>query len=232
MKNVLGLIVTCVTLLAISTTGFGHTFDDVIIESWAGPAGVADPSNATYRAVTVVDFGEGNSFAFGYGWNDTETTSSEAMLTALQAADNGLTVESSTHNTFGMSVYGFAYQGYVILGSPLFDIPEYPANWWSGAPARTEDIWEEVPPGSGNWVITDTIEHSETAGDGENWAYASTGVRDRVLADGYWDGWTQGDGSYGSFPAEPVAPVNVPEPMTLTLFAVGSLGLMRTRRRR
>ena len=236
MKNALGLIVMCVTLLAVSSTGFGYTFDDVVIESWAGPAGVADPENATYKALTVIDFGGGNSFAFGYGWNSPETTNSEEMLTALKNADNGLTVNSSTHQTFGMAVYGFVYtdrlaQDHTILGSPFFDIPQYPANWWSGAPARSEEIWEPNPD-TGVWELVDTIDFPAAPADGENWLYASKGVRDRVLVDGYWDGWTQGDGPYGTIPPEPVAPVQAPEPMTMTLLALGSLGLMRTRRRR
>jgi len=206
----------------------------VDIEYWGG--------SGSNEAVCVVDFGD-DSHAFGYRWSDGATVTrpssffadtfgysanagtSEAMLLVLdQQAD--LTVSYHYDNVLGLGVDGFSYNGESIASDGW--VTTYLAFYISGSPAYDEEIWEEDPPGSGNWEQTGTIHHDAMAPDGETWVFSQWGATTRVLSDGYYDGWSEGNAqTWSSSPPD----VPVPEPAAMVLLVVALPALLRRRRR-
>ena len=195
-----------VFVLVLSASCLGYTFDQVAVEQWAG--------SGANEAMCVIDFGGGNNYAFGYRWDGPAT--SEDMLVDLDAQTN-LTIDYSYHPTYGFGLDGISYQGHSIVVSPFWD-PYYPAFWWSGHAAYDEDLYDD------NWNYIGTVTHPAAAGDGENWLYAPLGASSRELADGVWDGWTQGENWVADPPATPT-----PEPMTAAMMAVAAAFFVRRR---
>ena len=195
MKNAY-VVVICAVVSVVPPVAFGLTFDQIQVEQWVGSGG--------NEAMCIVDFGGGDSYAFGYRWDDGDTFTrpttvfsgwagaqgdaalSEGMLLALDAS-TALTITSHYHNTFGYQLDSVSYDGHSLDNDWDTTFAGY---WISGSAAWDEDIWAEVPPGSGNWQIVDTIPHPATDGDGENWTPSGFGASSRTLSDGYWDAWT------------------------------------------
>lgn len=129
------------------------------------------------------------------------------MLLAINAADPRLAVDATVY-AWGLLVDGIGYN--TIDGQVHHQ--STPSDWsmsWS------------------YWI-----------GDGAaspTWAYSNIGVSDRVLGDGSWDAWsfTSYDAANAPItpPGEPVPAAPIPEPTTLLLLGMVSLGL-RVRRRR
>ncbi len=207
-RSLIIVAVFCGVLVA-PTRGYGYTFDDIVVEAWAG--------SGANEAMSVVDFGGGNSYAFGYRWDGAKT--SEDMLVAIDGLP-GLTVDYNYHPVWGFAVNSFSYDGRTIASDGW--VTTYLSFWWSGNAAWTEYVYDWNPP----YDLLDTIEHDAKAGDGENWDYAGLGAGFRELADGVWDGWTLGDAT--TFDADPpVSPV--PEPATMSVLAIGGLMLLTRR---
>ncbi|MBL7134804.1 MAG: PEP-CTERM sorting domain-containing protein [Phycisphaerae bacterium] len=235
MKNALGIAVMCVTLSAVASTGLAIPFEDVVVDAWAYASGGADDNTA----MCVVDFGGGNSYAFGYKWEDGDlftrqpgpfatlfgatvsAGNSEAMLMALDA-QTPLQVTSEVHPQFGRMIKGLAYDGHQIIEAD----GAWAAFWWRGYMQWERDLYDA----NWNWIGTETVPAQDGTGDDSAWVSAEQGVAHRMLDDGLWDGWTQGAGPWGTVLDKPVTPV--PEPMTMTLLALGGFGLLRKRRRR
>lgn len=193
----LSIGVACVVVGLACTAARGFTFDQVVVEQWAGP------ETADNETLCVVDFDD-VSYAFGYRWNNGDTFTrptsdfsawagetddaglSEAMLLAL-AELPGLTIESSYDAAYGYQLGSISYGGHSLANNWL---TSYAAFWMGGSEAWTEDVWAEVPPGSGQWRIVDIIEHPPAPTSGENWAASGFGASQRWLADGFWDAWT------------------------------------------
>jgi len=188
MKKIIAAVLMVCAMLIAPAAGYGYTFGQVIVEDWTG--------TGPNEAMCVVDFGGGDSYAFGYRWDGVAT--GENMLVALDS-DTALTVDYSYHPTFGFAVDGISYDGHQIEVSAGWD-PYYPAYWWSGNTEYDEDIYDE------NWQYVETITHPAVPGDGKNWLYAPLGASSRELADGLWDGWTQGFNWVADAPVTPVAP--------------------------
>ena len=234
MKNAL-LAVVCVVVFAVSSTAPAYTFDQVQVEQWVG--------TGNNEAMCVFDFGGGNSYAFGYRWNDGDTFArptsvfsgwageygeaalSEGMLLSLDASTS-LTITSHYNNTFGYQLDSVSYDGHSLDNDW---VTTFAGFWISGSGAWDEDIWAEVPPGSGNWQIIETINHPASAGDGENWTPSGSGASFRTLSGGYWDAWTLEQTANGYSPVN-TPNVPVPEPATIGLLAIGTVGLIRRRR--
>lgn len=213
-----GFCAAIVLLVAVQAAN-AYTFDDVIVEYWAG--------SGANEAMMVVDFGSGENYAFGYRWDDGETMNrpggsafvqnnptvgtnfSEALLLTVDTAGD-LDLTYQYHETHGFGLDEIAYGDNSIIASPAWD-PYYPAMWVSGHPGYTDFFTDEPVPAM--------------SPDGENWASSNWGAGTRELADGYWDGWTQGEDFVAAAPVTPT-----PEPTTFAV--LGGLGLIALRRRR
>ncbi len=236
MRNLCLIVTFAAACLASKAAGELYDFNQktVVVESWAGAG--------DNEALCVIDFGQ-DSFAFGYRWDEGDTFTrsssgfadfygytaganlSEAMLLALDE-QTGLSVSYHYNNALGMALDAFEYDGQVIESDGW--VTTYLSFYISGHPAFDEPVWEEVPPGSNNWVQTDTINHDAMDADGENWIFSQWGASGRVLQDGYYDGWTEGDAQTWTSSAPDVP---TPEPCTLALVALGAAGVIIRRRR-
>jgi len=237
MKNALGIAVMCVTLAAVSSTGMAIPIDDVAIAAHA----YASPGADDHTAMCVVDFGGGNSYAFAYSWEDADiftrdpggfatfygaTVSAgngEAMLVALDA-QTPLVVTSAVHPQFGRMIQGLAFDGHAITEAD----GGWPQYWWRGNMEWEMDIYDDV---TYQWLGTEVVPAVPGTGDDTTWESAGQGVGLRMLDDDIWDAWTQGAGTWADPQTPPVTPT-VPEPITLTLLALGGMALMRKRIRR
>ncbi len=153
-----------VVLLVTVTSYAGFTFDDVIVESWAG--------GGANQSMVVIDYGAGGSYAFGYEW-DGSKTSYDALL-AIDAQSDNFTMESHWNDSQGgyfidSLTYNANGSNWTMSG---FDIsfmtsPDGQA-WstsWHGASDRyltngdwdgwTTGQWEEVSPGI--WEFNGTV---------------------------------------------------------------------------
>ena len=216
--------VVLVLLVALAAAPAAAEIDTVYdgkavrLKTWTG--------SGANEAITVMDFGPGENFAFGYRWDDGElmardpakiagvndpggdplsptigADTGEAMLLALDADPAaGVTVDF-TYWQFGLFLDTISYGGNT-LGEGHY----FPSYWKSE--------------------------------DGRDWTSSFVGVTDRVLAGAGqdWDGWSNGyyefvDGINDiSIPAtEPVTPV--PDPATVGLLAFGGIATVCRRRR-
>lgn len=232
------LVLAAVWFLGASVAN-GYTLDQIVVENWSGAG--------ANRAVMVVDFGGGDSFNFGYRWDNGQTVTrpsdaagyddfiatgygttvganvSEGMMLTISAANPGL-IDFHYDSVMGIAVNGFDYSGHSMASDGW--VTTYMSFWVSGAPAYEEQIWSLV---GGQYVLTDTIDHLAAAGDGENWSFSNWGVSTRPLEDGFYDGWTQGNAvTWNS--SSPV--VRTPEPATMLLLAAGASVLLRRRNNR
>jgi hypothetical protein len=136
---------------------------------------VGSGDNVSYL---IVDFGftGGDSYAFGYLWNDGDDARGFTMLEAVASEMNGLMLDFIGMDGvgFGVLIDNFEYPPFAEVGDP--------ANFWAYYNAEAADV------GGG------TID----------WAFASAGASARSLQDGSIDGWYNGfDGTLPEVPAIP-----------------------------
>lgn len=196
------------------------------IRLWAG----APTGPGVQSAALVVDWNDGQApLAWGYRWIGSNQTGRD-MLRAIAAADPRFTLQ-------GLQT-GF-------VSNFAFDVD------LNGQPERFRPGWDGVSKfwtySVNNAVFTDPNDFSKNShivppntkvvpnGDpfalssAGRWISSSTGVLERPLVDGSWDGFRYDDGS-GAID-EPVAASPIPEPSS-ALFLVMSLACLATRRRR
>lgn len=153
------------------------------------------------EALMIIDWTDGRQLAFGYRWGLLETATGLDMMEAVSGTIDGL---------FREWVPGLEEQAIFGLGWDLdgdgFDIAD-PDDWH-------EEGWFE----NGYWGYY-------TATDGLDWGFAPTGLDQRTLSDGDWDGWSWAPDFVGGPPIVPL----VPGPGAAVLLA--GLGC-RSRRRR
>ena len=136
-------IYTAVLVLS-SLASAGYSFDEVIVEYWAG--------SGSNESMLVLDFGD-DSYAFGYRW-DTAAPSSYHALEAIRA---GGLMEMSSHYDEGQAgwfVDSLSYGGLTMSSMAFFTATDG-TDWatsWDGASDRvlSNGAWDGWA--AGEWV--------------------------------------------------------------------------------
>lgn len=188
------------------------------VRNWTGVAAGPD----VYEAVLVIDWSDGSvPLAWGYRWHASESKTGADLLQAIVGADPVLHVTGIEGNFLDSITYADRSQT---------GLPVQPFTYWQywvnnavieGTPANNYDDAAHVLPPNGNPY--------DGEGPGQ-WMASSTGLLDRPLANGSWDGYVYGNFGETDGPLEPVAAPMVPEPGMLAL-ATGALVVLFRRRR-
>ena len=113
-------------VLVIAAKAGAYTFDDVVIEYWAG--------SGSNQAVAVIDFGT-DSYAFGYRW-DSGTKYGKDLMDAVDAA--GLLDYTQTGGFLNTISYGT----YSNIGQN-----GWPTDWWSYFISADGENWTDSSVG-------------------------------------------------------------------------------------
>ena len=140
------------------------------LEYWGGDQGAAN------KATLVIDFGNGNHYGFGYGW-DGLATGWDMLSAVVSAGDLAETHFGEPDAGYGVMVTSLSYDGHTMVNSP---------NW----PALPGDTWVVY------WEST----------DGNAWMLADYGVSGNAVGDGGWNGWTVMDVDNDMWPGSPPVP--------------------------
>ncbi len=217
----LGAVAMCV-----QTASAAFTFDD--IDTWIG--------NGSNHAALVLDWNDGiepQSLVWGYRWDGAAT--GEDMLRAVVEADANLYAKISAPGAFGISTFGFGYDldsdGFGLDDATSFGVDGIAvttsANADGAVSLDSDDHYAEGWFSSGFWTYW-TSENEPF--DGGAWDSALTGVSDRVLASGSWDGFSFDPVfSFTDPPSQPGA--TVPAPGALAPMFALLIGARRHRRR-
>ncbi|MHC4292099.1 MAG: PEP-CTERM sorting domain-containing protein [Planctomycetota bacterium] len=155
-----------IVVLLVSVTGFGgYSFEDVVIEYWAG-AGAGPQTN---EAIVVIDFDDNASYAFGYRWDTLETKTSYDALFAIDAAGDFAMESHWDDGVEGYYIDGFDYLAASKRGLSTSFFNSTDGQTWSASWVGASDndlingAWDGWAFGDWVWV-----------GPGD-WDYAFTG---------------------------------------------------------
>ncbi len=185
---------------------------------WAGsPAGPG-----VSEAALVIDWRDGTpGLVWGYRWPSEESRTGRDMLEAVLGLDPGLTVDSTFFP--GTMAWGGRSRSYDDAGTASYLDDRYWNYWVNNEvflhPTDFMQNGHVVPP------ATVVVPLGSPFGSGR-WVESPTGLADRPLVNGSWDGWAFGE--YGSLPGVPVA---VPEPGVWGMVVTGFCVLAMRRRR-
>ena len=138
-------LMSVVLVVAIVASAGAYTFDEIIVEYWAGSGG--------NEAVVVIDFGV-DSYGFGYKW-DSGTKYGKDLMDAVVAAG------AMDYAEAGGFLSSISYGAYSDVG-----LNGWPIDWWSYFISGDGEHWAD--PGEG----FATRELSSSSWDG--WAHQTT----------------------------------------------------------
>ncbi len=199
------LALVAVVLAALTGSAKATAFTDVSTQSWTG--------TGSNESMMIVDFGSGNSYAFGYKF-DGSPTGWDMFKDIVQGSGSTFGYTPNGLDTlFDATGGSLTAHGEVYSWGTIIDGIEYDGH-------QLEDTYYT----DGNFVAY------WNSTDGTAWTSPSFGATDRTLSDGAWDGYTNGkyDANYNLISPPPTVPV--PEPATLAVMSVGA-GLLLKRKK-
>ena len=208
LKSLTSLIIVLAVVGVVSADLIDFNGKAVDLQSWVG--------SGANESILVIDWNDEIapiSVAWGFRWDGSAT--GRDMLNAVKAADSDLFEASGGYNNTGgdSTVYGFGYDADGDGGS--FVVTALGTE--TGYAVDSDDHYSEGWEVAGFWGYSSST-------NGSTWAYV-TGVSDRALSDGAWDGWSFGAASAGWSGGDPTVPV--PEPITIGLLGLGCLFLRK-----
>ncbi|MBS3734216.1 MAG: PEP-CTERM sorting domain-containing protein [Phycisphaerae bacterium] len=140
-----------VALCGTAATAATHDFNGtpVDIEYWCG---YGSSTSGTNEAVCVVDYADGNSFAFGYKWPGDETRTGYDMLAAADLG-GALEVDLSWWDDMGAFIDAIEYDGNTTT------------NWWAYWTSADGQSWDPPTVGMSGRTLSD--------GDWDGWSAAA-----------------------------------------------------------
>lgn len=223
MKEIRSLSLAIASVFVLNSAP-AASFDDV--QYWVG--------SGANQAAFVIDWNDGKSaesLIWGYRWDGTAT--GLEMFQAIVNADPRLFAHVGNYS-WGTAILGV---GFDLNGNGSFAVTPALSFGSGGLFTSTSpnDARSAVEAGDHyveGWA-TGYWEYFNKANSGAAWASASSGIADRVLADGVWDGlnFNLGFAWPGAAPGEPVAVAAVPEPSTLALISLSAFVLTCVRRK-
>jgi hypothetical protein len=235
----------------------------VALAFWAAPLRASDTvtsfADITYwvgtgsnEAALVLDWNDGKDpLVMGYRW-DGSATGQDMIFALAQANDDFYITTGDFGGGLGIALFGVGYDrdgdGFGVTPTGAFvdgryevgrDSPNdgrvatdpddsYTEGWWQG-------YWSYYLAGTGGILPLED-------GSADAWSYSGTGITNRILSDGDWDGWSfvsfttaLDPDPYPSAPRNiPAATTPVPEPRvaSLGLVILGLLCVTRYRGRR
>jgi len=127
-------VVSVIVVFVIAANACGYTFDDCLVEYWAG--------SGSNEAVVVVDFGPA-SYAFGYRW-EAGTKYGKDLMDAVD-----LTGTMNYTQSYGF-LNTISYGDYQNVGQN-----GWPTDWWGYFTSTDGAGWTDAPVGFADRVLSD-----------------------------------------------------------------------------
>jgi len=139
-------LMSLVLLFAMVVDASAYTFDEVVVEYWAG--------SGSNKAVVVIDFGV-DSFTFGYRWEGGTKYGKDLMDAVAAAGPLDYTKTGGFLNTISYGSYSDIGQG------------GWPTDWWSYFISGDGVNWADPGESFATRVLTN--------GSWDGWAHQTTG---------------------------------------------------------
>ncbi len=219
MKKIQLMSLACASSFIAFTTS-AATFDDV--QFWVG--------TGANQAALVIDWNDGKaaeSLLWGYRWDGAATGFD--MFQAIVSTDSRLYAHLGNY-AWGVAVLGL---GFDLNGNGNFSVTPALGFDSAGFYYSTEPDDTRVATEAGDHYVeawnTGFWEYFNKTTAADEWVSASSGMADRTLTDGVWDGlnFNLGFAWPGAAPSEPIAVTAIPEPTALAFGLIGGICFWR-----